>query len=103
MDILISIIGVFVLLGLGVYYQIIAKPLNSHNFGRFGDSNWFCCLILYFPAGRNALLATANCVSNIINYGNEGISFVFGNLRTYNKGIGFVLPKYCLLLSSSLR
>ncbi|HDL2134138.1 TPA: nucleoside permease, partial [Mannheimia haemolytica] len=35
--------------------------------------------------------ATANCVSNIINYGNEGISFVFGNLANpSNSSIGFV-------------
>ena len=32
------------------------------------------------PFGRDALQATANGVSNVIAYGNEGINFVFGGL-----------------------
>ena len=40
----------------------------------------FAALILYVPFGRDALQATANGVSNVIAYGNEGINFVFGGL-----------------------
>lgn len=38
--------------------------------------------ILYVPTGRNILLAMANGISNVINYGNEGIKFLFGGLAT---------------------
>lgn len=37
-------------------------------------------LVLYVPAGRDALNAMANGVSKVISYGNEGISFLFGGL-----------------------
>lgn len=37
-------------------------------------------LILYVPAGRRILLAMSDGVSNVIAYGNQGISFIFGGL-----------------------
>ncbi|STY50387.1 Putative pseudouridine transporter [Mannheimia haemolytica] len=37
-------------------------------------------LVLYVPAGRDALNAMATGVSKVISYGNEGISFLFGGL-----------------------
>lgn len=92
MDVLISVIGVFVLLALGVLLSNNRRAINLRTvFGALAIQIAFAALILYVPAGRNALMATADCVSNIINYGNEGISFVFGNLADpSNSSIGFV-------------
>ena len=49
----------------------------------------FAALILYVPYGRDALQATANGVSNVIAYGNEGINFVFGGLADPSN-VGFI-------------
>ncbi len=42
----------------------------------------FALLVLYVPAGREALRAVSGVVSNLINYGQEGIGFLFGDLAT---------------------
>jgi CNT family concentrative nucleoside transporter len=39
-------------------------------------------MVLYIPAGREALAAVSGVVSNLIDYGQEGIGFLFGNLAT---------------------
>lgn len=92
MDILISIIGIFVLLAIGVLLSNNRHAINLRTvLGALSIQIAFAALILYVPVGRNALIATADYVSNIINYGNEGISFLFGNLADpSNSNIGFV-------------
>ncbi|AHG78782.1 transporter [Mannheimia varigena USDA-ARS-USMARC-1388] len=92
MDIFISIIGVFVLLGIGALLSNNRRAINLRTvFGALTIQIAFAALILYVPAGRDALLATANGVSKVISYGNEGISFLFGNLADpSNSSIGFV-------------
>ncbi|RZR41229.1 NupC/NupG family nucleoside CNT transporter [Vibrio vulnificus] len=42
----------------------------------------FALLVLYVPAGINALNGVTGAVSNLINYGQEGIAFLFGGLAT---------------------
>ncbi|CDU11671.1 NupC/NupG family nucleoside CNT transporter [Vibrio coralliirubri] len=46
----------------------------------------FALLVLYVPMGKEALNAATGAVSSLINYGQEGINFLFGGL-THN---GFV-------------
>lgn len=50
----------------------------------------FGALVLYVPAGKTALAALANIVSNIIAYGDEGITFVFGSLADPSQSWGFL-------------
>ncbi|EPF2930172.1 NupC/NupG family nucleoside CNT transporter [Vibrio navarrensis] len=42
----------------------------------------FALLVLYVPAGKNALNTVTGAVSGLINYGQEGIAFLFGGLAT---------------------
>lgn len=42
----------------------------------------FALLVLYVPAGKEALSSVTGTVSNLINYGQEGITFLFGGLAT---------------------
>ncbi|WP_038172955.1 MULTISPECIES: NupC/NupG family nucleoside CNT transporter [Vibrio] len=42
----------------------------------------FALLVLYVPAGKEALSSVTGAVSNLINYGQEGITFLFGGLAT---------------------
>ena len=50
----------------------------------------FGALVLYVPAGKTALEWLSNLVAAVIAFGNEGISFLFGNLVDPNLGIGFI-------------
>ncbi|URL01080.1 NupC/NupG family nucleoside CNT transporter [Avibacterium sp. 20-126] len=90
MDLIISIVGIFVLLGIGLLFSNNRKAINFRTiFGALAIQIGFAALILYVPAGRNALLSTAEGVSKVINYGNEGIAFLFGNLADPSN-IGFI-------------
>ena len=50
----------------------------------------FGALVLYVPPGKTALEWLSNLVAAVIAFGNEGISFLFGNLVDPNLGIGFI-------------
>ncbi len=49
---------------------------------------FFALLVLYVPAGKEALNRVTGAVSQLINYGQDGIGFVFGGLA--NGSVGFV-------------
>lgn len=48
----------------------------------------FALLVLYVPMGKEVLNSVTGAVSNLINYGQEGIGFLFGGLA--NGSVGFV-------------
>ena len=81
MGILGSVLGIVVLLVIAVLFSNNRKAINLRTvLGALAIQIGFAALILYVPCGRDALQATANGVSNVIAYGNEGINFVFGGL-----------------------
>ena len=81
MGILGSVLGIIVLLVIAVLFSNNRKAINLRTvLGALAIQIGFAALILYVPFGRDALQATANGVSNVIAYGNEGINFVFGGL-----------------------
>lgn len=57
----------------------------------FGLQVLFALLVLYVPAGKVALNAVTETVSSVINYGQEGISFLFGGLATGSVGFVFAI------------
>lgn len=83
MSTLISIIGIFVLLGIAYLLSNNRKAINFRTVGgALAIQISIGAFILYVPVGRDALLAMADGVSNVIGYGNEGIKFLFGGLAT---------------------
>ena len=90
MGILGSILGIVVLLVIAVLFSNNRKAINLRTvLGALVIQIGFAALILYVPYGRDALQATANGVSNVIAYGNEGINFVFGGLADPSN-VGFI-------------
>ena len=90
MGILGSVLGIVVLLIIAVLFSNNRKAINLHTvLGALAIQIGFAALILYVPYGRDALQATANGVSNVIAYGNEGINFVFGGLADPSN-VGFI-------------
>lgn len=57
----------------------------------FGLQVIFALLVLYVPAGKEALNAVTATVSSVINYGQEGISFLFGGLASGSVGFVFAI------------
>ena len=90
MGILGSILGIVVLLVIAVLFSNNRKAINLRTvLGALAIQIGLAALILYVPYGRDALQATANGVSNVIAYGNEGINFVFGGLADPSN-VGFI-------------
>lgn len=90
MGILGSILGIVVLLVIALLFSNNRKAINLRTvLGALAIQIGFAALILYVPFGRDALQATANGVSNVIAYGNEGINFVFGGLADPSN-VGFI-------------
>ncbi|MDP8051001.1 NupC/NupG family nucleoside CNT transporter [Pasteurella atlantica] len=76
-----SLLGIFVLLAIAFVFSNNKKAINYRTvFGALAIQIGLGALILYVPAGRDALGATATGVQHVIDYGNEGINFLFGGL-----------------------
>ena len=79
MDILISVVGIFVLLGIAVLFSNNRKAINLRTvFGALAIQIAIGAFVLYVPAGRSALQTASDFIGKIISFGNEGISFLFG-------------------------
>ncbi|VTU07157.1 nucleoside permease [Actinobacillus indolicus] len=81
MDALMSLVGIAALLFIAFLFSNNKKAINFRTvFGALAIQIGIGALILYVPAGRQALLAAAEGVSAVIGYSNDGISFLFGGL-----------------------
>ena len=91
MKILISLLGIAVVLGImyllsasrkDVPYKTVIKALVIQFFIAF--------ILVKFPLGRLAVEKVSEVVTNILNYGMDGISFVFGSLADAGAPTGSV-------------
>ena len=51
----------------------------------------FAFLLVKFPLGQNIVKAVSDFVTNVLNYGFEGVSFVFGSLADGSTGYIFAI------------
>ena len=83
MSILISFVGMFVLIGLAVLASTNRQSIRLRTvLGAFVIQLFFGAFVLYFPAGKSVLLAISTGVQRVIDYGNDGITFIFGGLNS---------------------
>ena len=83
MSILISFVGMFVLIGLAVLASTNRQSIRLRTvLGAFAIQLFFGAFVLYFPAGKSVLLAISTAVQRVIDYGNDGITFIFGGLNS---------------------
>ncbi|HDL5105563.1 TPA: NupC/NupG family nucleoside CNT transporter, partial [Mannheimia haemolytica] len=74
-------LGIIVLLFIAFLFSSNKRAINVRTvLGALALQVAIGALVLYVPAGRDALNAMATGVSKVISYGNEGISFLFGGL-----------------------
>lgn len=76
-----SLVGMLVLLAIAVLLSNNRKAINLRTVGgAFAIQFALGAFVLYVPWGRDLLAGFSNGVSNVINYGNDGTSFLFGGL-----------------------
>ncbi|MGX1901278.1 NupC/NupG family nucleoside CNT transporter [Thermolongibacillus altinsuensis] len=90
MNILWGLIGIFVVFSIAFLFSSNKKAINPRTIlGGLAIQVTFAFIVLKWETGRKFLQWLTNAVTNIINYANEGINFLFGGLFAA-KGIGFV-------------
>lgn len=83
MSALISLLGMVVLLAIAFLLSSNRKAINYRTvFGALAIQVLFGAFILYVPTGRRVLQWMSDGVQNVINYGFEGVKFVFGGLAS---------------------
>ncbi|EOX4933404.1 NupC/NupG family nucleoside CNT transporter [Vibrio alginolyticus] len=81
MSLFMSLIGMVVLLAIAVAFSNNRKAINFRTVGgAFAIQFALGAFVLYVPWGRDLLNGFSSGVSNVINYGNDGSSFLFGGL-----------------------
>jgi CNT family concentrative nucleoside transporter len=92
MNLLMSIVGMLVLLGIAVLISDNRKAIKLRTVGgAFAIQFLFGGFILFVPWGQKLLNGVSEGVQNVINYGKDGIGFLFGSLVNFSvEGIGFI-------------
>jgi len=81
MQLLMSVIGMVVLLAIAVLLSSNRRAINLRTVvGAFILQVGIGALVLYVPVGQKILGGMSAGVANVIAYGNQGISFIFGGL-----------------------
>jgi len=78
-----SLVGMAVLMGIAYLASQNRKAIRLRTVaGAFAIQLFFGAFVLYTPFGKSALLGLSNGVQQVIDYGNDGITFIFGGLNT---------------------
>ncbi|GAM54112.1 nucleoside permease nupC [Vibrio ishigakensis] len=87
-----SILGVVAIFIFAYLLSTDRKKINLRTVGlAFGLQITFALLVLYVPAGKEALNTFTQGVSSVIDYGQEGIGFLFGDLAKGKVGFVFAI------------
>ncbi|MFC4320079.1 NupC/NupG family nucleoside CNT transporter [Litchfieldia salsa] len=90
MNVLWGIFGIFVVLGIAFLLSNKKKAINYRTIlGGLAIQVTFAFVVLKWETGRTALHWFTMRIQDVINYANEGLSFVFGPLAGSDK-IGFI-------------
>ncbi|MCJ2375800.1 NupC/NupG family nucleoside CNT transporter [Vibrio sp. ZSDZ34] len=92
MSLFMSLVGMAVLLGIAVLLSDNRKAINFRTVGgAFAIQFSLGAFVLYVPWGRDLLAGFSAGVQNVIDYGKDGIGFLFGSLVNFSvDGIGFI-------------
>ena len=86
-----SLIGMVFLIGLALLLSDNRRAIRLRTVaGAFAVQLFFGAFVLYVPWGKSALQSMASGVAQVIEYGNDGIGFLFGGLVADEGGLGFI-------------
>ena len=85
-----SLIGMLVLIGIAILFSKDRRAINLRTVGgAFAIQLLFGAFVLYTDIGKTALQKLSDGVGAVIDYGNNGINFLFGGI-TQSDHIAFV-------------
>ncbi|CAH0532815.1 hypothetical protein VST7929_00662 [Vibrio stylophorae] len=92
MSLFMSLVGMVVLLLIAVLLSDNRKAINLRTVGgAFAIQASLGAFVLYVPWGKDVLNTISGGVQNVIDYGKDGIGFIFGSLVNFSvDGIGFI-------------
>lgn len=89
---MISLLGVIAILSVAWLFSADRKNIQLRTVGlAFLLQVGFALLVLYVPAGKDILNGVTGAVAHLIDYGQEGISFIFGGLASEKVGFVFAI------------
>ena len=92
MQFLFGILGIACLFGLALLLSDNRKAINWRTVGgAFLLQAGLGAFVLAVPVGQEILGGMSNGVSNVINYANDGIGFLFGDLANFKVGFIFAI------------
>ena len=90
MQVLMSLVGVLTIFGIAILLSTDRARINRRTILiAFAIQTTIAALILFVPAGSIVLDTIVQGVQRVINYGNDGIAFVFG--PKINESLGFTI------------
>ncbi|RLV61289.1 NupC/NupG family nucleoside CNT transporter [Parashewanella curva] len=92
MEILMSLVGIAVLIGIAFLLSNNKKAINYRTVGgALAIQAAFGGFVLYVPVGKDILKAVSDGVSSVISYSKDGIGFLFGDLANFKVGFIFAI------------
>ncbi|MGB2135179.1 MAG: Na+ dependent nucleoside transporter N-terminal domain-containing protein, partial [Flavobacteriales bacterium] len=83
MTVIMSLVGMVVLVGIAFAASNNRKAIQLRTvLGAFAIQLFFGAFVLYIPSGKSLLIAISSGVQRVIDYGNDGITFIFGGLNS---------------------
>ncbi|QDF68200.1 NupC/NupG family nucleoside CNT transporter [Shewanella sp. SNU WT4] len=99
MEVFISLVGMMCLIGLAVMLSENRRAIKLRTvIGALIFQVTFGAFVLYVPAGQVMLDNVSSGVMQVIGYGNQGLSFLFGDLANYSLGFIFVINVLCVVV-----
>ena len=99
MQLLFGLLGIVCLIGLAVLLSDNRKAINLRTVaGAFAIQAALGAFVLYVPFGKDVLEAAANGVQHVINYANNGVTFLFGDLGTFKFGFIFAINVLTIII-----
>ncbi|WP_136247808.1 NupC/NupG family nucleoside CNT transporter [Halomonas borealis] len=90
MTLLMSVIGMATLIAIALLFSRNRRAIRLRTVGgAFAIQAGIGAFVLYVPAGQVVLASISETVSQVVQYANDGISFVFGGLAD-PEAVGFV-------------
>ncbi|MTB38595.1 NupC/NupG family nucleoside CNT transporter [Providencia vermicola] len=81
MQLIMSLVGMAVLIGIAVLFSSNRRAIKLRTVGgAFLIQIAIGAFVLYVPAGRRVLQGMSDGVSKVISYGQDGMNFIFGGL-----------------------
>ncbi|MFI3245313.1 MAG: NupC/NupG family nucleoside CNT transporter [Ferrimonas sp.] len=92
MNIVMSLVGIVVLLGIAFILCNNRRAINWRTvMGALAIQSLLGCFVLYLPIGQEILGSISAGVSSVISYANNGIAFLFGDAARFKLGFIFAI------------